>query len=79
MNLRILLLLVLAASLFGCCITPPETKGGSGGLGTGGTGTAGGDVIVVEHNTSGGMSDPSKCRNLPPQQMADCLEQSMGG
>jgi hypothetical protein len=78
MDLKILLLLVLALSLFGCCIAPPETKGGSEGSTIVNGGTSGGDTVVVEYNTSGGMSDPSKCRNLPPQQMADCLEQSMG-
>ena len=38
----------------------------------------GGQIVVVQQNNSGGMSDPGKCRNLPPQQMADCLSQSMG-
>lgn len=74
--------------LAGCCITPPPENGGTGTTGQddgfidqgqgGGTGESGGDVIVVDNSGSGGMSDPSKCNNLPPQQMADCLEQSMG-
>ncbi|NYZ74509.1 hypothetical protein H0O00_05170 [Candidatus Micrarchaeota archaeon] len=73
--------------LAGCCITPPPGTGGTGttGQGTGdgyveyGTGgDTGGDVIVVDNSGSHGMSDPSKCNNLPPQQMADCLEQAMG-
>lgn len=70
-----------AAILFGCCINPPTSDGG--GIDTLGhndqTGQGeGGQIIVVQQNASGGMSDPSKCNNLPPQQMADCLSQSMG-
>ncbi len=74
----------LSLLLAGCCITPPPGTGGTGTTGQTGNGgvgsgqTGGGDTVVVTNTTSHGMSDPSKCNNLPPQQMADCLEQSMG-
>ncbi|MEM4272403.1 MAG: hypothetical protein QXH30_02340 [Candidatus Bilamarchaeaceae archaeon] len=72
--------------LSGCVDLHKANEGGGSMGGTGSTGTqtgntaggSGGEVVVVGGTTSGGMSDPSKCRNLPPQQMADCLEQSMG-
>lgn len=79
------LAIVLAVSLlFGCTIPKANDGGnhdtGTGGQGSGGDAGQGGEVIVVqEEHSSGGMSDPSRCNNLPPQQMADCLEQAMGG
>ncbi|MDD5171665.1 MAG: hypothetical protein PHF60_01365 [Candidatus ainarchaeum sp.] len=83
-------LIVAFMVLAGCCITPPgnEGTGSTGQTGnedidqgqTGGNvaGDSGGEIVDVGGTTSGGMSDPSKCNNLPPQQMADCLEESMG-
>jgi len=75
--------------LAGCCITPPPGTGGTGTTGQddgfidqgqdGGTGgDTGGDVVVVDNSGSGGMSDPSKCRNLPIDQQLDCLDESLG-
>jgi hypothetical protein len=84
MNTKLVLIgaVLFSLILFGC-VNPP--KGNEGNTGTTGTqtggntaGGSGGEVVVVGGTTSGGMSDPSKCNNLPPQQMADCLEQSMG-
>lgn len=87
MNTKLVLLgaILFCLLLFGC-VNPPKANDGSTGTGTQtGTGSSGntaggsgGEVVVVGGTTSGGMSDPSKCNNLPPQQMADCLEQSMG-
>jgi len=85
MNTKLVLLGVVLFSLllFGCVNPPKGNEGQTGTTGTTGTGGntaggSGGEVVVVGGTTSGGMSDPSKCNNLPPQEMADCLDASMG-
>ncbi len=92
MNTRLVLVgaILFSLLLFGCVNPPKENNGQTGAGSTSGTGTTGtqtsgnsaggngGQVVVVGGTTSGGMSDPSKCNNLPPQQMADCLDKSMG-
>jgi hypothetical protein len=86
MNTKLVLLgaILFSLLLFGC-VNPPNANDGQTGTGTGTTGTSGntaggsgGQIVDVGGTTSSGMSDPSKCNNLPPQQMADCLEESMG-
>ena len=88
MNTKLILIgaILFSLLLFGC-VNPPKGNDGNTGTGTGSTGTqtggntaggSGGEIVVVGGTTSGGMSDPSKCNNLPPQQMADCLQESMG-
>lgn len=87
MNKKLVLLgaILLCLLLFGC-VNPPKANDGTGSTGTQTTGSTGsgstaggnGGEVVVVGGTTGGMSDPSKCNNLPPQEMADCLEQSMG-
>lgn len=84
-NIPLIVALAGAALLSAGCVCPFfDDTGGSGAethgdsnLGSGDE-LAGGGEVVIGHN-SGGMSDPGKCSNLPPQQMADCLEQSIGG
>jgi|GEM_PF-6324227 len=82
---RLIAVFIVLLLLSGCIC--PATGGaenpGNGAVSgsTAGGSANGGGVVVVTQNTSGsgGMSDPSKCRNLPPQEMADCLQNSMGG
>jgi len=84
---KLFIALLIGLVLAGCPLTKDADGGagsgdsdgtGSGGSGADSSGTTdvGGTIVVQETNS--GMSDPSKCNNLPPQQMADCLEQSMG-
>jgi len=68
---RLAMGMLVVLLLFGCV-------GPTGGNNSGQSGTQGDEVVVVQENHTGGMSDPSKCNNLPPQQMADCLEHAMG-
>jgi hypothetical protein len=83
--IRVLTMVLVGALLLGCPLTKDAdnggtgTNGGDGGAGTDSSGTTdvGGTIVVQENNS--GMSDPSRCNNLPAEQMADCLEQSMGG
>jgi hypothetical protein len=83
--IKVLAMILVGALLLGCPLTKDAGDGSTGtasgdvdgGAGSDGTGGGGGTDIVQQN--SSGMSDPSKCNNLPPQQMADCLEQSMGG
>jgi len=80
--MKILAIILVGALLLGCPLTKDADNGGTGtgsgdaGTDSSGTTNVGGTIIVQENNT--GMSDPSKCNNLPPQQMADCLEEAMG-
>jgi len=82
---KLIIALIVGLLLAGCPLTKDAgngstgTNGGDGSVGTDSSGTTnvGGTIAVQENNS--GMSDPSRCNNLPPQQMADCLEQSMGG
>lgn len=61
--------------LFGCVTSPQGNEDDAGGNTAGGSG---GDIVDVGGTTSSGMSNPDKCRGLPPAQMADCLEEVMG-
>jgi hypothetical protein len=80
--IKLLTIILAGALLLGCPLTKDAGNGstgtGGGGVGTdySGTTNVGGTIVVQENNS--GMSDPSKCNNLPAQQMADCLEQSIG-
>jgi hypothetical protein len=80
---KLFIALIIGLMLAGCPLTKnmndSDTGTGSGGVGTDSSGTTdvGGTIVVQENNS--GMSDPSRCNNLPAEQMADCLEQSMGG
>ena len=75
---RIFLILALGILLAGCPATKDMNESGGGSDITSDSGTGGGDTIVIVQQNNSGMSDPSKCNNLPPGAMADCLEQSMG-
>lgn len=80
--MRVLTVILVGALLLGCPLIKDAgngssaTGGGNAGGDSSGTGGAGGAIDVQKNNT--GMSDPSKCNNLPPQQMADCLDEAMG-
>ncbi len=84
---KIFLLLLIGLFCFvllSGCICPLMDGGNTNGnnLSNSNTETTGDSTIVIVdsgNTNNGGMSDPSKCRNLPPQQMADCLEKAMGG
>lgn len=83
---KLIMALMVGLLLAGCPLTKDAGDGGTGtsdygsdNTGTDSSGTTDvGGTIVVQGN-SNGMSDPSKCNNLPPEAMADCIEQSMGG
>jgi len=77
--------IMIAVFLLSGCLCPAtqelggnaQTGGDTAGDGSTGGGSANGDSVIIEQN-NGGMSDPGKCNNLPPELMADCLEKAMG-